>query len=179
MEIVQIAEELERLETIISRNQQSFYEIGMALTEIRDKKLYRDVSGFKTFEEYCKRRWDFSSSRARQFIMSSGTVNNIKSVTIVTPTTESQTRPLARLEPEQQVAAWQKAINITPEGKTITASLVSRVVREMQSPEEPSMKDINIQPDSQRLFNLKRLWQAAFKKEKQEFIQWIKDQGDI
>lgn len=60
--------ELERLEGIIRRNQQSFYEIGSALREIRDKGLYRDVKGYDTFEEYCRKEWDFSRPRAYQLI---------------------------------------------------------------------------------------------------------------
>lgn len=33
--------------------------------------------------------------------------------------------------------------------------------------------------DSQTLFSLKRLWQTAYKKEKTEFIKWVKERGEI
>lgn len=56
--------ELERLEGIIRRNLQSFYEVGSALREIRDKGLYRDVLGFDTFEAYCKAKWDMKRTYA-------------------------------------------------------------------------------------------------------------------
>jgi hypothetical protein len=59
--------------------------------------------------------------------MSSESVNNIKSVTIVTPITESQCRPLSKLEPDQQREAWQKAVETAPAGK-VTAAVVSKVV---------------------------------------------------
>ena len=50
-------------------------------------------------------------------------------------TTESQARPLSKLEPEQQRQAWQKAVETAPEGK-VTAAHVARVVKGMTEPEE-------------------------------------------
>ena len=128
--VIQDTQELERLEGIITKNLQSFYEVGRALMEIRDKNYYHDVLGFETFEAYCKEKWDFNSSRARQLIAATETCDNIKTVTIVTPSNEGQARPLARLEPEQQREAWQKAVETAPEGK-VTAAHVSRVVSDM------------------------------------------------
>lgn len=56
------------------------------------------------------------------------------------PETERQTRPLVKLEPEQQCEAWQKAVETAPEVK-VTAAPVSKVVKEMTDPpknkEEP------------------------------------------
>lgn len=126
--------ELERLEGIIRRNLQSFYEVGRALMEIRDSGLYRDVLGFDTFEAYCKDRWDFNSSRARQLIMSVEAIENVKSVTTVTPNNERQTRPLARLEPDQQREAWARAVETAPEGR-VTAAHVRKIVRGMVEPD--------------------------------------------
>ncbi len=60
---------------------------------------------FETFEAYCRERWDFNASRARQLIGAAEDFDNIKSVTTVTPKTEWQIRPLARLEPAQQIPA--------------------------------------------------------------------------
>jgi len=60
-----------------------------------------------TFEEYCRERWDFAANYARRLIHSCLTVENIKSVPIGTiPTTESQTRPLAR--PDADTKALNK-----------------------------------------------------------------------
>lgn len=87
---------------------------------IRDKGLYRDVLGFDTFEAYCKSRWDFSSSRARQILSATEAVDNVKTVTIGnTPINERQARPLMSLEPDQQRQAWQKAVETAPEGKVL------------------------------------------------------------
>jgi hypothetical protein len=48
----------------------------MALMKIRDKKYYRDVLPFETFEA-CKERWDFSSQHACRFIDSAKVVENV------------------------------------------------------------------------------------------------------
>jgi hypothetical protein len=121
--------DLERLETVIRVNIGAFYDVGLALMEIRDKRLYKDVLGFETFEAYCKARWDFSRQRAYQLI-ESVTVKNNLSTGVDIQLTEYQIRPLARLEPEQQREAWAKAVETAPDGK-ITAAHVSKVVNQI------------------------------------------------
>jgi len=74
-----------------------------ALMEIRDKGLYRDVLGYQTFEAYCKDRWDLSKMHAYRLMDSCRVMDTVKSDQLVTPSTESQARPLARLGPERQV----------------------------------------------------------------------------
>lgn len=153
--------ELEQLEGVIQKNIGAFYEVGRALMEIRDKGLYRDVLGYDTFEAYCKTRWDFTGSYARYLMLSAGVMDNIKTVTIVTPATESQTRPLSKLEPAQQREAWQKAVETAPEGK-VTAAHVSKVVKEITGeqpkpyvlkPHEPIIKQELISEDFQLAYD--------------------------
>jgi len=88
--------------------------------EIRDKSLYRDVLGYQTFEEYCRVKWDLSRPRAYQLIEAVEIKSNL-STTVDIP--ERQLRPLARLDPEKQKEAWQKAVETAPEGK-VTADHV-------------------------------------------------------
>lgn len=38
------------------------------------------------------------------------------------PTTERQVRPLARLEPQQQFAAWQNAVETAPDAAKVTTA---------------------------------------------------------
>lgn len=88
----------------------------------RDRGYYKDVLGFETFEAYCKAKWDFSRIRAFQLIQSAEIRENVLTIVNIAPATESQTRPLARLEPQQQREAWQKVVETAPEGK-VTAAL--------------------------------------------------------
>lgn len=90
---------LTELESVIERGQQTFIEVGVALAEIRDSKLYRER--FATFEDYCKDRWGWNASRSRQLIGAAEAVASMQSVTVVTQSelpsvqTERQARELA------------------------------------------------------------------------------------
>jgi hypothetical protein len=44
----------------------TFVEVGHALLEIRENRLYRD--GFTTFDDYCRDRWGFERTRAHRLI---------------------------------------------------------------------------------------------------------------
>jgi len=95
------------------------------LMEIRDRGYYRDVLGYETFEAYCKDRWDFSRQHAYRFIDSAKVVLNVTDRLQNTPANLEQTRPLAKLEPDQQREAWVKAVETAPEGKVTAASAKS------------------------------------------------------
>lgn len=112
---------------IVRDGLQKFYEVGEALLEIRDSRLYRN--DYSTFEECCSKEWGISRPRAYQLMDAAGMVDRLSTIVDILPTTESQARPLAILEPDQQVQAWQKAIEIAPEGK-ITAAIVQGVVND-------------------------------------------------
>jgi hypothetical protein len=152
--------ELEQLENVIQKNIGAFYEVGRALMEIRDKGLYRDVLGYDTFEAYCKGRWDLSRPRAYQLIDAANIERNLSTI-VDKPQTESQTRPLAKLQPEQQRTAWQKAVETAPEGK-VTAAHVSKVVKELTGEQpkpyvlkhnEPIIKQEEVSEDFQLAYD--------------------------
>ena len=134
--------ELAALESKIAAGLKTFIEVGEALARIRDSRLYR--AQFGTFEDYCRERWGFNSSRARQLIGAAETVRNLESVTTVTllPSTESQARPLTTLEPEQQREAWQRAVETAPAGK-VTAAHVEAVVAEMTTTAMPKLVTVD------------------------------------
>ena len=134
--ITQNMQELERLEGIIRENVASFYELGHALAEIRDKRYYRDVLGYETFEAYCKAKWDFSRSYAYRLIESANVIDVVSPIGDIKPTTESQTRPLVLLPADQQLIAWQKAVETAPDGK-VTAAHVYKIVKRMMNPSPP------------------------------------------
>jgi len=107
---IQESARLVELEGKISSGLQTFVDVGEALMEIRDSRLYRGVE-HKTFEAYCREKWNFSKPYATQLIGAAKVVRNIETVAIATvPKTESQARPLAKLPAEQQPAAWEKAV---------------------------------------------------------------------
>ena len=127
--IIQDRQELERLEGIIRENVGAFYEIGDSLMKIRKEKYYSDVLGYGTFEEYCKKRWDFGKWYAYKIIESTSVMKQLDNCPIK-PTTESQARHLSRLPADVQLIAWQKAVETAPDGK-ITAAHIYKIVKEM------------------------------------------------
>ena len=117
-------------ELVIERGLNTFVDVGNALLEIRDSRLYR--ADYSTFEEYCRSKWGFTDERARLLMRSTEVVNRLTPTIVgVLPTNEAQARPLTRLEPEQQREAWTRAVETAPEGK-ITAAHVQSVVDEIQ-----------------------------------------------
>jgi hypothetical protein len=107
-----------------------FVEVGSALIEISDHKLYR-VS-FDTFEDYCRQQWNLSDDYAYRLINAAKCVTVLKAkltsqdVTVF-PTNEAQVRPLLDLEPKEQAKAWLKVLKDTA-GNQITAKEVKGVV---------------------------------------------------
>lgn len=126
------ATELERHEAVIGRGLDTFIEVGTALMAIRDDRLYR-VS-HRAFEDYCRERWGISRVHAHRLIESASIVNNLLPIGN-TPQTESQARPLARLEPEQQRAAWEDAVASAPNGKPTARHVEDAVARIIPQPE--------------------------------------------
>jgi len=130
-EVLNIREKLRRksLEKTIDKNLKAFYRVGVALLKIRDERLYRDQ--YSSFEEYCQERWGFTRVRAHQLISASIVTESIESTDqIIKPANEAQVRPLIKLEPSQQVEAWNAAVETAPEGK-VTAKHVSKAVSEI------------------------------------------------
>lgn len=125
---------LAQLEETIERGLATFVEVGAALMEVRDSRLYRD--GFTTFEDYCRERWQMARNYANKLIAASEAVANLGTTVPILPITESQARPLTRLEPDQRRAAWTEAIETAPRNEAgepqVTAAHVENVVREVE-----------------------------------------------
>lgn len=125
---------LAELETVIERGMQTFVDVGRALLEIRDSRLYRRDYG--TFEDYTRERWGMERRHAYRLIDAADAVGNVSNWTQIQPTTESQARPLTSLEPDQQREAWARAVETAPGGR-ITAAHVQQVVDEIREEKRP------------------------------------------
>jgi len=127
--------ELRRLEARVEIGLKAFWEIGLALSQIRDQRLYRE--NYKTFEEYCITRWEMSRRSAYQLISAATVVENVRNCAQILPLNEAQARPLTALPPEQQREAWTKVLSTAPSGK-VTAVHVAQVAREYQPERVPT-----------------------------------------
>lgn len=112
---------LSELEAVVERGLATFVEVGRALMEIRDSRLYRDTHG--TFEDYCEGRWGFSRQYAH-LVIAETRVNQL----VDEPIRQSHARELAPLldEPEQLREAWAEVVQLHPEP---TAADVREVVQ--------------------------------------------------
>src|SRR3954468_15009600 len=127
MEPATIAKSFKQLELVIERGLHTFVEVGQALLEIRDRKLYR--AEYPTFEEYCKQRWGWSKSHVNRQIDAAGVIQNLTPIGVI-PQHESQARPLTSLPPDDQRAAWEAAVAANgpqPTAKQILTEVMRRV----------------------------------------------------
>jgi N6-adenosine-specific RNA methylase IME4 len=123
---------LQSYEAVIESGLQSFVEVGTALTQIRDSKLYRE--SHSSFSKYCEERWSLSKTRAYQLIESAEVGKQVSTIVDTSPANEAQARELSKLdEPDEQSEAWQEAVETAPKDKDgepkITAGHVREVVR--------------------------------------------------
>jgi transcription antitermination factor NusG len=117
------------LEKIVAKGLQTFVEVGAALAEIRDRKLYKIEHA--TFADYCKVKWKMSDRRARQLMDSAEVVGGLAESGTIVPKTESQARPLTQLPPAQRAEAYQEAVKTSATG-TPTAKEVELVVEKLK-----------------------------------------------
>jgi phage N-6-adenine-methyltransferase len=120
------------LEGVIERGLTTFIEVGQALTEIRDQRLYRD--SHKTFEGYCQERWGWSRVRAHQVIQGAQVAGMLTVVNTPPPQSERVARELAPLvdAPEAMAEVWNEAL--TEHGPTPTAAEVRSLVESGRPP---------------------------------------------
>jgi hypothetical protein len=123
---------LNELEMVIRTGLRTFVQVGEALAEIRDRRLYRE-QGFSRFEDYCHERWGWNRDYANKQIRAADVVRNLDT-TVSIPVTERQVRPLTALSPQQQREVWANAVAQSPNGQP-TAAGVEAVIKKDFLPE--------------------------------------------
>ncbi|MEH2268040.1 MAG: hypothetical protein V7K68_06345 [Nostoc sp.] len=123
--------------------ERAFFEAGKALTELRDRRLYR--STHKTFDEYCLDRFGYNRSRSYQLVDAAVVVDNLQKCpqfVDILPTAEGQVRPMTKLEPQEQQEVWLRAVEVAG-GKVPTGRIVKDVVqRIMERTQVPNTSQI-------------------------------------
>jgi len=107
-------QELTRHEITIKTGLRNFIEVGFALCQIREKKLYK-IEDYEDFDDYCRKRWDYSIHYVDRLMLASKSYNNLKSMPMgILPSSERQIRPITKLPAEEQAPAWQMIIETAP-----------------------------------------------------------------
>lgn len=68
---------LAELEAVIKKDMKGFIRVGMALKEIKDKRLYR--SKYTTWKDYLKGEWDISRAYGDRYIDAFEVIENLNS----------------------------------------------------------------------------------------------------
>lgn len=121
--------ELVKLEHRIEQGLAIFIDVGNALLNIRDQRLYRGTHS--AFDAYCRERWGFSKTQANRFIAASEVAKNLAPIG-VSPTSESQVRLLASLPAEKQVKVFERAAKTAGGASLVTAQAIEKAAVAMK-----------------------------------------------
>lgn len=159
-------ERLKVLEGVIVKGIKAMFEMGMAMKEIRDTRLYRIRCD--NWREYCRQVWDMGKAYVDYQIAAADVIKNLKEnahhgghlltdkgtykvqdwdenlgeFTAKLPANERQARPLTLLSPAEQIVAWERVVEATEaSGQKITAVVVDTVVRNMLNEKDQQKKN--------------------------------------
>lgn len=135
------AERLSALEARIEAGLTTFVEVGNALAEVRDARLYRERWG--TFERYLTERWGLSRRRGYQLIEAAEAVKDFAQP----PAVESHAVALAAIAPELREDAYRAVAKL---GK-VTAEAVRALAATPDEDVEALIALTTTEPDFARL----------------------------
>ncbi len=115
------SQRLAELEKVIAKGQKTFVEVGLALAEIRDLRLYkREYSGF---EEYCQKKWGWTRQYVNYQIAGARVKAALPEKVATMVATERQARELGKVPTERRADVVE---GIVAEGKPVTAAEIRR-----------------------------------------------------
>jgi hypothetical protein len=118
------------MESTIAANLAAFFQVGFALMEIKRRRLYR--AEFRSFEEYCRSRWELNRAHAYRLIGAAEVCKSLSPIgDIPLPENECQIRPLIGLAPGTATKAWKRACEAAGADGRITGALVQKAVSEV------------------------------------------------
>ncbi|MGK7952948.1 MAG: hypothetical protein AB4368_30210 [Xenococcaceae cyanobacterium] len=126
-----------------------FVELGGYLKQIRARGLYK-TRGYKSFAKYCGDRFGYGRTQVHHIIAAAEVVNNLKKENVhhgeqfLLPTSERQVRHLAKLEPEEQVTVWVKALEDN-NGKIPTGRRIQQIVRDLKESDMESSRTYKVE----------------------------------
>lgn len=115
--------DLAKLEQQISSGMVAFHRAGLALLEIRRRKLF--FPQHETFDAYCETRWNMSTAHVTRLIQAAEVCANLAGLEPL-PSNEAQARVLARMDPNEQREVWTAAKEALPVGN-ITADALEEI----------------------------------------------------
>lgn len=124
-------------EAVIERGIKTFYDVGLALADIRDRKLYRATHG--TFEEYAEKRWQMSRPRAYELMAAAEVVSGIPD-TLPKPENAGQASALRRIPEVERAEVWRETVDRT-DGKPTAAAVRETYQQRQDTPSDVDLLD--------------------------------------
>lgn len=122
------SEELHAHENTIRAGLGTFFDVGHALAEIREKRLYRATHG--SFEAYCREKWDMSRMHAHRLVAAAEVRDLLAEKRLPLPQTEAQVRALTSISKDRIPSIWASVIKSAGK-KAVTARLVGAVLEDL------------------------------------------------
>lgn len=127
--------EFQRQHKIVENGVEAFWEVGEALSRIKEGKLWR-AGGFASWEDYCRSVGGMSRIHAHRLLHATEFMRTLHETLPrgnVLPAMEAQVRPILKLGEERRIEAWEAAVERAG-GKQPTAPEVKQVVFEILHP---------------------------------------------
>lgn len=119
-------EEQTRYHQLKQKCKSAWIDFATAILEIRERRLY--LVEHQTFEAFCSAELNLTRDAAYKLISGSKVVKNLNVDNCIhLPKSESQARPLSKLEPELQRETWAEVIEEN-EPEKITARIIAEKV---------------------------------------------------
>jgi hypothetical protein len=170
------SQRLIELEKVIETGRQRFIEVGNALAEIRDARLYR--VDFTSFEAYCQEKWGFTKQHAYRLIKAAPIAKRNLQVTSL-----NQASELAKVAAPERAAVLQAAaVKAKTDGRKLTAKDIAGAVpaaTTVSIPAKPAGA-IPVKPEADLYYpragtkkELACWYQKASNRERGEFVKSI------
>ena len=122
---------LRECEKIISIGLHAFVEVGNALVEIRNQRLYR--ANFPNFELYCRERWQLKRQRAYEMMEAAEIVQSLhdsmSEISDKLPQKESHAAQLVKVPAEDRSKVWKEVVNSSENNhQPITAKRIAEAI---------------------------------------------------
>lgn len=168
------SQRLVTLESKIKVGIATFIDIGEALAEIRDSKLYKVEHD--TFESYCREKWGFSRFYAHR-VMEASSVSTLLPIGNK-PTHETQVRPLTSLPDEDVPKVWAAAVESAGGGQPTEKQVRESVAKFKPPPayewsKEAIQAEEEVKKDGPKLYRIKADFKKLSKEDKQSFLEWL------
>jgi hypothetical protein len=126
--------DLQKHEEVIEKGLKTFLEVGAALADIRDRRLYR--VDYHSFATYLEEKWSLKKAHAYRLIDAATTYSHLLTNgddQSALPSCESQLRQLNGLEPEEATEAWRSAKEIAGD-QPMSAEIVRKAAAPFKKP---------------------------------------------